>query len=148
MWVLSSTCVSVSYPVLMEMISIRGFFLILGRSSLAPPSLRPPSFFWPNRRTEWPEVGREMFWLSVSLSVDPVTRRPEPGEFTFLRAQCLNGLCALKGMTGQLQVHLIRLWTLRIHKVESGETTDTNSFHDEGYLVLIVWQLQAITSIT
>lgn len=41
-----------SYPVLIEMISMRGFFLILGRSSLAPPSLRPPSFFCPSRRTE------------------------------------------------------------------------------------------------
>lgn len=43
-----------AYPVLMEIISISGFFLILGKSSRAPPSLFPFSFFWPSRRTEWP----------------------------------------------------------------------------------------------
>lgn len=59
--------VSVSYPVLIEMISMRGFFLILGRSSLAPPSLRPPSFFCPNRRTEWPEKGRKSTLLIWSF---------------------------------------------------------------------------------
>ncbi len=47
-------CSFTSYPVLMEMISISGFFLILGRSSRAPPRRLPFSFFWPSRRTEWP----------------------------------------------------------------------------------------------
>lgn len=63
------TSVAVSYPVLMEMISMRGFFLILGKSSLAPPSLRPPSFFWLNRRTEWPENNKHtviMFQLFLN----------------------------------------------------------------------------------
>lgn len=54
-----------SYPVLIEMISMRGFFLILGRSSLAPPSLRPPSFFCPNRRTEWPESRRRNNFINM-----------------------------------------------------------------------------------
>lgn len=43
-----------TYPVLMEMISISGFFLIFGKSSLAPPNRLPLSFFWPRSLTEWP----------------------------------------------------------------------------------------------
>lgn len=43
-----------AYPVLMEMISISGFFLIFGKSRRAPPKRFPFSFFWPSRRTEWP----------------------------------------------------------------------------------------------
>lgn len=43
-----------AYPVLMEMISISGFFLIFGKSSRAPPNRFPLSFFWPSSLTEWP----------------------------------------------------------------------------------------------
>lgn len=43
-----------AYPVLMEMISISGFFLIFGKSNGAPPNRFPLSFFWPSSLTEWP----------------------------------------------------------------------------------------------
>lgn len=43
-----------THPVLIEMISINGFFLIFGKSSLAPPNRFPLSFFWPRSLTEWP----------------------------------------------------------------------------------------------
>lgn len=43
-----------TYPVLMEMISISGFFLIFGKSNGAPPNRLPLLFFWPSSLTEWP----------------------------------------------------------------------------------------------
>lgn len=43
-----------TYPVLMEMISISGFFLIFGKSNRAPPKRFPLFFFWPSSLTEWP----------------------------------------------------------------------------------------------
>lgn len=43
-----------AYPVLMEMISISGFFLIFGKSNGAPPNRFPLSFFCPSSLTEWP----------------------------------------------------------------------------------------------
>ena len=41
-------------PVLIAMISIRGFFLILGRDRLAPPCFLPLSFLGPNTRIVLP----------------------------------------------------------------------------------------------
>jgi len=42
------------HPVLMAIISTRGFFLILGILKGAPPNLRPPTRRAPKRRTVWP----------------------------------------------------------------------------------------------
>ena len=45
-----------THPVLMAIISISGFFRILGRSKAAPPILRPSLFFLPSSRTVLPRV--------------------------------------------------------------------------------------------
>lgn len=60
-----------AYPVLMEIISISGFFLILGKSSRAPPSRFPFSFFWPSRRTEWPWTQTQRHTKGLAQNVMP-----------------------------------------------------------------------------
>lgn len=52
-WIIQTT---LSHPVLMLIISIKGFLLIFGKSSRAPPCFFPFSLFWPNSRTVLPEV--------------------------------------------------------------------------------------------
>ena len=57
-----------AHPVLIAMISTRGFFRIFGRSNEAPPVFFPDSFFWPSSRTLLPAKNNRNLFIILAAT--------------------------------------------------------------------------------